>query len=163
MTLIDLARSLERSPFALAIRDSMWGFAILITVHVLALGMFLGTVMLVDLRLMRRGIADAPVSDLVERLLPWTRGAFAAMALSGVLLFCTEAVKCYGSAAFRVKVGLILLACANIGFFHRKTYRGFVAWDRSASLPVRVRMAGILSLLFWIGALAAGRAVGYDY
>ena len=53
MTPLEVARSLEHSSFAVAIRDSMWGFAILITVHVLALGMFLGTVMLVDLRLLR--------------------------------------------------------------------------------------------------------------
>jgi hypothetical protein len=146
MTPLEVAQSLEHSSFALAIRDSMWGFAILITLHVLALGIFLGTVILVDLRLLRRGIAAAPVSDLIERILPWTRGAFAAMALSGVL-----------------KLVLILLAGANAWFFHRKTYRPLDAWNRSGPLPALVKMAGILSLLLWIGALAAGRAVGYNY
>jgi uncharacterized protein DUF6644 len=103
------------------------------------------------------------VSELVERILPWTRGAFAVMALSGLLLFCTEAAKCYASAAFRLKIALILLAGANIWTFHRKTYRGSVSWDNSSTLPARVRLAGVFSLLLWIGALAAGRAVGYDY
>lgn len=163
MTPLDLARSLERSPFAVAIRDSMWGFAILITAHVLALGMFLGTVALVDLRLIRRSIVEAPVSELIESILPWTRGAFVVMALSGVLLFCTEAAKCYTSTAFRIKIALIILAGANIWYFHRKTYRGFITWDQSSTLPARVRFAGAVSLLLWIGALAAGRAVGYDY
>ena len=135
----------------------------LITAHVLALGIFLGTVLLVDLRLIRRGVIGAPVSDLVERLLPWTRGAFALMAVSGVLLFCTEAAKCYESAAFRIKIALIILAGANIWIFHRKTYRDSAVWDESASLPVRARVAGILSLLLWMGALTAGRAVGYNY
>jgi hypothetical protein len=163
MTPLEVARSLEHSSFALAIRDSMWGFAILITLHVLALGMFLGTVMLVDLRLLRRGITAAPVLDLIERILPLTRGAFTLLALSGVLLFCTEATKCYASAAFRIKLVLILLAGANVRFFHRKTYRGSGAWNRSGPLPALVKLAGILSLLLWIGAVAAGRAVGYNY
>jgi hypothetical protein len=162
MMLPDLARALEHSSFALAIRDSAWGFDVLIVVHVLALGMFLGTVMLVDLRLIRRGVVAAPVSDFVERILPWTRGAFVLMALSGAILFCTEAVKCYESAAFRLKLALIFLAGANIWFFHRKTYIASSTWNQPA-LPSSARLAGILSLLFWIGALAAGRAVGYDY
>lgn len=126
MTVMEVARALERSPFALAIRDSTFGFALLITIHVLALGMFLGTVMLVDLRLVRRGIVGAPVSDLVERLLPWTRGSFTVMALSGVLLFCTEAAKCCASTAFRTKMALILLAAVNVWFFHRRTYQGSI-------------------------------------
>jgi hypothetical protein len=168
MTSLHLARSLERSAFSAALRDSNWGFAILITVHVLALGMFLGTVMVVDLRLIRRAVIGTPISDYVGRLLPWTRGAFAALAVSGLLLFCTEAVKCYESTAFRLKIALILVAGVNIWIFHRKTYRGSpgqdsAPWDESAILPVRARLAGILSLLLWIGALTAGRAVGYNY
>ena len=71
-------------------------------------------------------------------------------------------MKCYGSTAFRVKLALIVLAGANIWFFHRKTYRASSTWNQSV-LPTSARLAGILSLLFWIGALAAGRAVGYDY
>jgi hypothetical protein len=163
ITPFELARWLERSSFAAAIRDSMWGFAILITLHVLALGIFLGTVMLVDLRLLRRGITGAPVSDLMQRILPWTRGAFGVMALSGVLLFCTEALKCYASNAFRIKLVLILLAGANAWYFHRKTYRRWREWKRTGPLPPLVKLAGILSLLLWVGAVAAGRAVGYNY
>jgi hypothetical protein len=104
-----------------------------------------------------------PVSDLVERLLPWTRASFALMALSGALLIWTEAVKCYTSTSFRIKMALILLAGINILVFHRGTYRTAAAWDNAAELPTRAKLAGFLSLLLWTGVLVAGRAVGYNY
>ena len=118
---------------------------------------------MVDLRLLGTGVRAAPVSDLVERLLPWTRSAFAVMAISGGLLIWAEAVKCYKSPAFRIKMALILLALINVTVFHLRTYRTVAAWACDAILPRRVRLAGSLSLLLWLGAIVAGRAVGYNY
>jgi hypothetical protein len=163
MSLLSFCHWIEHTPGGVAIRESQWLFATIITVHVLSLGVFLGTVVMVDLRLLGTGIRNAPVSDLVERLLPWTRGSFVFMAVSGVLLIWSEAVKCYQSPSFRIKLALIFLAGINLVVFHNKTYRTVAAWDQSAVLPWRVRLAGALSLLLWIGTLAAGRAVGYNY
>ena len=168
MTFLDVARSLERSPFSVALRDNMWSYAALITAHVIALGIFLGTVMLVDLRLIGRGIAKAPLTDLIDRLLPWTRGAFAVLTVSGLLLFCTEAAKCYQSTAFRIKVAAIAAAGINVWIFHSKTYPPLLshlsdAASSNSSRITRSRLAGIVSLLLWIAALTAGRAVGYNY
>jgi hypothetical protein len=163
MTLLELARWLERSPLSMALRESNWGYAGLIMAHVLALGLFLGSVMLVDFRLIgnRMTGGEAPLEDFVDRLLPWTRGAFAVMTVSGLLLLCTEAAKCYASTAFRIKLAMIVAAGVNVWIFHRKTYR---AMDRADGATLaRARLAGAFSLLLWIGALAAGRAVGYNY
>ena len=163
MSLLSFCHWLERTHGAVAIRESMWMFGGLISIHVLSLGVFFGTVAILDLRLLGNGMRTTPVSDLVDRLLPWTRASFALMAVSGALLIWSEAAKCYTSTSFRIKMALILLAGVNIVVFHRRTYRTAAAWDQAVVLPARARLAGFLSLLLWTGVLAAGRAVGYDY
>ena len=106
-------------------------------------------------------MTDAPVAEMVDRVLPWTRRAFFVLAVSGALLFCTEAMKCSQSLAFRIKMALIALAGVNVWIFHGQTYRR--EWAAQQSVPARAMIAGMLSMLLWIGALAAGRAVGYSY
>ena len=163
MSILSLCHWLERTPGAVAIRESMWMFGGLISIHVLSLGVFFGTIAVLDLRLLGRGMRTSPVSELVDRFLPWTRVSFGLMALSGALLIWSEAAKCYNSASFRIKMMLIFLAGVNILVFHRRTYRTIATWDRAAVIPARAKLAGFISLLLWTGVLAAGRAVGYDY
>lgn len=163
MSLLSFCQWLQRTPGAVAIGENQWLFGGLISVHVLSLGVFLGTIAMLDLRLLGRGMRTTPVSDLVERLLPWTRASFALMAASGALLLWSEAAKCYASTSFRIKMALILLAGVNMLFFHRRTYRTVAVWDGALAPPARAKLAGFLSLLLWTGVLAAGRAVGYDY
>ena len=91
--LLAICQRLEHSNLSRAILESDFGFGLLIIAHVLGLGLFLGTVLLFDLRLLERSIRTSPVSDFVDHMLPWTRLGFGLMAVSGVILFCTEAVK----------------------------------------------------------------------
>jgi len=163
MSILNFCHWLERTPGAVAIRENMWMFGGLISVHVLSLGIFFGTIAMLDLRLLGRGMRTTPISDLVDRFLPWTRASFTLMALSGAFLLWSEAVKCYTSTSFRIKMALIFLAGINILVFYRRTYRMVATWDQTVVLPARVRLAGLLSLLLWTGVLTAGRAVGYDY
>jgi hypothetical protein len=159
--LLAFCQWLEHTGPAIAVRDSTLGYAALIVTHVLGLGLFLGTVMIVDLRLLGRGIRTSTVPDLVARLLPWTRAGFATMAGSGVVLFCIEAAKCYQSQAFAIKMGLIALAGVNVWVFHHGSYPKQAA-SSGLVTPMTWKLAGGLSILLWLGALAAGRAVGYD-
>ena len=110
MSILNYCHWLERTPGAVAIRENMWMFGGLISVHVLSLGVFFGTIAMFDLRLLGRGMRTTPISDLVDRFLPWTRASFTLMALSGALLLWSEAVKCYTSTSFRIKMALIFLS-----------------------------------------------------
>ena len=78
------------------------------------------------------------------------------MFVSGGLLFTSEAVKMYHSPAFRIKLVLLALAGLNALIFHRTIYRDVANWDRGAVAPARARLAGLLSLVFWIAIIAAG-------
>ena len=117
--------------------------------------------MLVDLRLLGLGLRREPVSAVVSRIVPWTLSGFVLMFLTGGWLFSGEASKLYLSPAFRIKMGLLLLAGLNALIFHLTAYRSAAKWDEMPVAPVRARMAGLISLVLWIGIIAAGRSIAY--
>ena len=92
------------------IRGSTWIFPLIETIHILALTVLFGTVLVIDLRLMGSGLTGQPVSVIARHLRPWMRGGLAVILVSGVLLFLSEAMKCYGNDAFRFKMVALLLA-----------------------------------------------------
>lgn len=160
MFLLSICQWVDCTRLNAAIRQSTWAFPALDTIHTLGIVLVAGAIMLVDLRLLRLGLRSVPITQLVARIVPATLWGFGLMLLSGGLLFSSEAVRMYHSPAFRIKVVLLALAGLNALIFHRTVYRDAGNWD-PASVPVRARLAGLLSLVFWIAIIAAGRAIAY--
>jgi len=162
MSFLTVCQWLENTPLGLGIRQSALGFSALVAIHTLGIILTAGTIWLVDLRLLGFGLRREPVADVLQQILPWTWAGFALMFSTGVLLFCAEAVMVYGSIAFRIKLVLIMLAGLNALIFHKTVYRGASTWELSSATPPRARLAGLLSLTFWIGVVGAGRAIAYE-
>src|ERR1700728_4465382 len=142
-------------------RDSLWIFDITETAHTLGIILVAGTIMLVDLRLLGLGLRRERVSHVVSRIVPWTLSGFGLMFLTGGWLFSAEASKLYHSPAFRIKMALLCLAGLNALIFHLTIYRRSPAWDGLPGAPLRARLAGLASLVLWIGIIAAGRSIAY--
>jgi hypothetical protein len=159
--LLGICQWLEKTPVAAAMRDSLWVFDITETAHTLGIVLVAGTIMLVDLRLLGLGLRREPVSHVVSRIVPWTLSGFALMFVTGGWLFCAEASKLYRSPAFRIKMALLCLAGLNALTFHLTIYRWSAEWDGLPVAPVRARLAGLFSLMLWIGIIAAGRSIAY--
>jgi hypothetical protein len=161
MFLLHICQWLDSTRLNAVLRESTWMFPTLDTIHTLGIVLVAGTIMLVDLRLLGLGLRGEPVSDVVARIVPWTLWGFGFMFVTGGLLFCSEAVKLYHSPAFQIKIVLLALAGINALIFHRTIYLDVANWDPAAVVPARARLAGLLSLLFWIAIIAAGRAIAY--
>lgn len=149
------------TPFAAAMRNSGWLFDFTETIHSLGIILVAGTIMLVDLRLLGRGLRAEPVSHVVGRIVPWTLWGFGLMLVTGAWLFASEATKLYRSPAFRIKLILLALAGLNALIFHLTIYRSAAEWDEARITPARARLAGWCSLVLWIGIIAAGRSIAY--
>ena len=83
------------------------------------------------------------------------------MAISGALLFCSEAAKLYYNPSFRVKLVLLLLAGVNFVVFHRGVYRRIADWDGLALAPLSARVGAMASLALWGGVIVTGRLIAY--
>ncbi len=151
---------LEHRPFAIAIAESTWSFPIIETIHVLALTVVVGSVAMMDLRLLGVGNKDRPASEIIASSLPWAWSAFAVAFIAGSLMFCSKAASYYVNVPFRIKVVCLVLAALNMVVFHRFTARDMPAWD-SGRPPLGARLAATFSLTLWIIIVAAGRWVGF--
>ena len=142
-----------------AIRESTWMYPNILAVHVLALGASVGTLLWFDLRLLGLTMRSQPISEVYRQLMPWMFGGFFVMFVTGGLLFWALAAKCYGNIYFQIKVGSILLAGINALIYHWMTERTIADWDRASRPPLGARIAGLLSMTFWIVTIAAGRRI----
>ncbi len=160
MEIKTLLQAIQATPWAVKIAESDLLFPTIETVHVIALTLVIGSISMVDLRLLGRS-PHRGVKELSEEVLPWTWIAFVIAVISGSLMFSSAAVKYAYMPQFQVKLLLILLAGINMLVFHFLTYRSVGSWDRDAVTPPSARLAGMLSLVFWIGVVTLGRWVGF--
>jgi hypothetical protein len=151
---------LEHRPFAIAIAESTWLFPIVETLHVLALTVVVGSVVMMDLRLLGIGSKDRAASEVIASSLPWAWTAFAVAFTAGSLMFSSKASTYYTNVPFRIKVVCLLLAAVNMLVFHLFTARGMAAWDRGTP-PLGARLAAGVSLTLWIVIVATGRWIGF--
>ena len=156
MSLLPLFQACDQSALGHAIRNSAWLFPFVETLHLLALGLLGGTVLIVDLRLFGAVLRQEPVSRLARQVEPWMIGALAAMLFSGFLLFLSEALKLYASGAFCMKMVFLLLAMVNAFTVRRRMVLG----DDPPS-PVAGRLAALVSIALWAGVGLCGRAIGF--
>jgi len=163
MSLVPLCEWLASTHWSIALHESLYVYPLVETLHVLALLLFVGTVIFVDLRLLGWVFREVPVSEITARILPWTIGGFVIVFITGTLLFYAIPVRTYQSIFFRIKVILIVANGINAVFFHHYVNRGAVTWDSKPSPPLRARVAGGVSLLAWASVIVMGRMIAYNW
>ena len=151
---------LETSGLAVAMRQLLWLYPIVEIVHILGFVVVVGAGFYFDLRLLGVG-RGLPVSSLAEHLLVWARRAFPVILGSGFMMFIAHATEMAVNPAFRLKLLLILAALANAAAFHRWPFRSVARWDVAAATPTWARVAAVVSLTCWAGAIACGRLLAY--
>ena len=154
-------KSLEGTALASGIRDSLYLFPLLESVHVMALSVVFGTILIVDLRLLGVASRHRPFVRMSSELLRITWGAFAVAALTGALMFITNARVYAGNTFFRVKMVLLVLAGINMAVFHLTAGRTVVRWERERFAPRSGRVAAALSVTLWVAIIFAGRVIGF--
>jgi uncharacterized membrane protein len=143
------------------IRESLWLFPVIETVHIFGIILLVGGTSILDLRLMGLTFRDEAVSKLARRFLPWAWAGFIIQVTTGLLMFSSEATKMYVNRAFQVKMLLIVAAGVNALVFHSLAYQSVGKWDKDPVAPMSARVAGLISILFWFGIVAMGRWIAY--
>jgi uncharacterized protein DUF6644 len=158
MSLLPFFQWCYSTPLAETIRNSTWLFPVIEAVHLLGLGVTVGAVLMVELRLLGAGISRQPVSQLAANTEPWLLGAISIMFASGIPLFMSESIKAYYSFPFWVKMTSLFLVLVYTFTLRRRVTR----MDLPSERPVLARSLAILSLGLWFGVAWGGRWIGFS-
>lgn len=164
MSLLRFVEWLGNTSWSIELHESRYVFLLVLMVHVLTISVFVGTAVMIDLRLLGKTMTRVPVSQVVARLMPWTEAGFAVMVVTGALLFYAAPLARYENIFFRAKMAALVMAAVNIWLFRRNVDRRVGDWDLDAVPPRRVRMVGVVSLVLLALIITAGRMMAYqDY
>jgi hypothetical protein len=161
MTLLQICEWLESTKLAELVTQSLYGFQIVVAIHLLGLGLSVGMVIWFDLRLLGTVLTAAPVSMVYRRLAPWMIVGFTMMFASGIVIFIGFATAAYNNPYFRLKLVMIAVAGLNAVLFHMFTQRRLAGWDEWSQPPAAARMAGAVSIASWVVVVLAGRMMSY--
>ncbi len=157
----DFLTWLEHTSPAVAISESSWLFPGIESLHVLAITLVVGSITMVDLRLLGINLRDRAAGELIREVLPWTWISFSVAVLSGALLFSSNATHYWGTVPFRAKMLLLTLAGVNMVVFHATIHRTVDVWGLGSRTPPAAKIAGGVSLVLWIGVVTLGRWIGF--
>jgi len=151
---------IEGSGLGQAMRQWLWLYPAVETIHITGIALLFGSIAVLDLRLL--GLSKSiPATRLAGHTLPWTAGAFLLIVPSGFAMFTAHASEFIGNPVFALKMGLILGAGVNAAIFHTSVFRGAAAWDVNVTPPPAARAAAAVSLLVWMSVIACGRLLAY--
>ncbi len=161
MFFINLLHWLNETSFSIYLRESELAFPLTEAIHLIGLGISMGAIMWVDLRLLGLAMRREKVSDVVGRLEPFAIGGFVVMFVSGILLFVGKPDNYFSTWAFRIKMLLLPLAGLNVLYFHKSVYPHVREWDTSEILPGSAKMVGLVSATLWVIIAVLGRWTAY--
>lgn len=155
---MDFLAWLQATAFATAVAETIWAYPLLETLHALGMALFIGSIGLINLRVLGYK-PELPLLGTRE-LLPLAWLGFTINAISGIALFTSDAVYFFSSYTFRIKMLLILLGGINAALLGARVFREAQATGPGGGAP-GAKWIAASSLVFWLGAIVAGRLIAY--
>jgi Family of unknown function (DUF6644) len=159
MSIIPLLEEIQKNSLSLAIREGGLPYPIIGGIHLLAIAIFGGMVLMTDMRLMGWGMMRWKVSEIVQQLRLWKWAGFVVITVTGLLLAWAEPIRLYKSPSFWIKMVLLALLGVHALVFRRDVYLN-PALDKG--LTPTARRAAIFSMLLWVGLIVSGRWIAFD-
>jgi hypothetical protein len=156
---VEFLYKLQESGFSQWVResDSLFAFAGILLIHTIGMGLVVGINAVIDLRVV--GFAPALRLRAMEKFLPVLWLGFWMNALTGVILLVVDARRLSANLDFYVKLALIALAVINLQMLKREIFVSPAASDVPPSS--KAKLLAVTSMLFWLGAITAGRLLAY--
>jgi uncharacterized membrane protein len=143
---------LQHASWIVAANNSTWGSAVLEVIHYFSFFVLVGSIAIVDLRII--GVAGRRQSAalLAERAFPWVWTGLGLSIATGFVMFAGDASQYVPNSVFHKKLFTILLAAA----FSVWVQRGVQRWDRLPVMPIWAKLLALVSLMLWVEAILMG-------
>ena len=149
--------ALEQLPWVQTLADTGWMYATVSVIHYFSMFVLIGTVVILDLRVLGVAARRQTATQLAEQLSPWIWSFLALALVSGFLEFSVIAGDYAQTRPFRVKM-LVVLAAIIFTIIVR---RNVPKWDRLPAVPISAKILAAVSLVLWIGSILAGTEIAF--
>ena len=150
---------LENTALGLWVAQSIWGYPIVLSSHAVGMAIVVGTVVMISLRLL--GFArDMPITSFNNLSVVAGAGVLLNV-LSGLALFSGDPTKFFYHPVFWIKILLIILGVLSVWWALRIARLTRDVSTGKLEVPVDAKVFAFLSLVFWPGAIIAGRLIAY--
>lgn len=154
------ANPIEALPIARMMRESLWAYPIVETIHIVGFVILVGSVVMFDLRVL--GLSkNLSVRALSRHLLPWSLAALFLIVPTGFLMFMTHATDFLANRTFQLKMALLMTAGINAVIFRTGSYQTVAHWDIGTRAPVSAQFSVAASIVLWISIISCGRLLAY--
>ena len=153
--LLEIIYLLEDSYIGEYVRSSLWLFPVIQSFHLIGLGILGGAVVVGDLRLMGILMRTESTRYVIRVTRPWFNFGLFILIITGIPLFLSEAVKCYYSRAFWIKISCLLLGTLFVYFI-----RNPIVLSKDENFMIKV--LGFISFSLWVVTAASGRWIGFS-
>jgi hypothetical protein len=151
--------SLENTQFSDWMRSELWGWPLVLTIHVLGTAVVIGFIVIISLRLL--GLFETIPYSSLNRLFPVVWVAIVVQLLSGFVLWMTKPTRYVADTAFMLKLSLVIIGIVLTLYFYAMMKRGAASWDAAGTAPSRGIKFAAASLLVWCGVLVAARLTAH--
>jgi uncharacterized protein DUF6644 len=145
---------LAYDPATNPLNNNEWAFPFLECIHILGFTLSIGTIAIVDLRMLGLALLKRSTKELGKDLAPWTLVGLVVMLLSGPLIFSSDPNMYLHNLGFRFKMGALLLAI----LYHYTIHRSVVA---SETGPLVARAVAVASMLLWTSVVSGGLFIAF--
>ena len=155
--LLYLFESLEASLIGVMINDSTWLFPIIEALHLIGLAILGGSIVVGDLRLIGFTLKQHPIDYVIKQTILGLRTGLIVMIITGIPLFLSEAIKCYYSRAFWIKMSALV-----IGLIFTFLVRNPMSINKKLDNKLYAKLIGFTSFSVWAVVAGAGRWIGFS-
>jgi hypothetical protein len=157
------AEWLSQTAFSVAIQTHEWVIPTVQSIHIVAIGVILTSVFMIDLRILGYAGRDQSLVETTDRFGPWLTGALYVLLATGALMVIGEPVRELLAFSFWVKMSLVAIGVAMALAFQAALRRNQARWETSIVHRGSVRSLAVLTLFIWVGIVILGRLIAYDH
>lgn len=149
---------LESTAIAHMVRESAWGYPIILSGHAVGMGILVGIVLMINFRVL--GFASAVPVAALKPMFQFAMIGLLINVTSGTMLFVGNAGSLFENDAFRVKIILIVIGSILLGIMQARLF-GRSGSERAQAFGIAPKLLAVLSIIVWLGVIIAGRLIAY--
>ena len=154
---------LSQTSISLAIQTHEWVIPTIQSIHIVAIGVVLGSVFMIDLRVLGLAGRDQSLIETTDRFGPWLSGALCVLLATGVLMVIGEPARELLAFSFWLKMSLVALGTVVAAAFRVSLRKNQPYWEESVAKRRMTKWLALATLLIWVCIVILGRLIAYDH